>query len=1012
MSTEDCRNDCTPPLSFPRRLFNRPGLSHIDFRIGNYADIREALLRRLDQSATLSAWTHRGADDPGIALLEGAAILGDILTFYQELYANEAYLRTALWRESIGDLVRLLGYRLSPGLGGQATFAFELKGAKAVSVPKNFPLKAEVTGLSKPADFETSDALTAYPWLSRFNLFRPLLWPDVTPATSEFYIETPDQRATPVELKRGDRLLLGDAASSDPSRLDNAEVVIVDSTRVLHGVTLVKIKGSLRRSTNAPGLAAFKLGRTFRHFGHNGPQKKVIPPPTVTARSTTLATTIQPPAMRVELDPVPIPAHPPVQPPELTVEPDELTIVADVAKVPPLTITPAVTLTSGPRPTGLTSATVTIRPPSVTVLPPPVPVPSPTEKIQPPPATVRPPLLPIPPALLTTTTDIPPPTEVSINFFRWLNRPANPLESVWSIIEPNLDMKEFPLDAEVQDLPAGVPLVAQFTAYINASRTQKEERTLVRTIASVKPIYMTWGLLTSNTSLVTLKETIETPPLTVYLYADIREFQLHETLSPQLTLKAEPQEAPLTSGNELLFFGTDSEAQDLKGRRLFFEPPGKEAFTATVISVETEPAPLLEPRPRVRAVVLSRKSGLTFTYADFPNEKPTVNVFGNLADATQGKTEAETALGGGDSRQVFQLFKVPKSPLTYLLATGNTPPETPELEIYVNERRWQLVPTFFGHKYDEEIYIVREDAAGDSWVQFGDGKTGARLPSGIRNVTAKFRTGTGAYGALKPGTKVQGGARLEKLDKIQMPGVAAGGSTPEDGDNAREAAPGKIQSLGRLVSLKDFESETLAISGVVRASSSWELEENVATVFVTVLMETGREEEIATVQQVLAGYNICRGPQRFPVRVREGRLLYVSVDVTYGLAPTYRAEVVTAAIKQALGASNLTPAAARGLFHVRGRRFGQNEYATTVEGAVQNVAGVLWAQVNDFTLLGEAFAPPFDPAGLAVDPATLPLPATKTPNDKIACDSLHMLALHSRHLVVNVAVETNTEVCG
>ena len=50
---------------------------HINFRIGNYADIREALLRNLDKDPTLSAWTYRGADDPGIALLEGAAILGD-----------------------------------------------------------------------------------------------------------------------------------------------------------------------------------------------------------------------------------------------------------------------------------------------------------------------------------------------------------------------------------------------------------------------------------------------------------------------------------------------------------------------------------------------------------------------------------------------------------------------------------------------------------------------------------------------------------------------------------------------------------------------------------------------------------------------------------------------------------------------------------------------------------------------------------------------------------------------
>ena len=189
----DCRNDCLEPLRFPVDIFNRPALPHIKYRIGSYAEIREALLRNLDKTPSLSHWTHRGADDPGIALLEGAAILGDILTFYQELYANEAFLRTAEWRESISDLVRLLGYRLSPGLGGNATFAFEIKGEQPVTVPAGFPVKAEVAGLSKPADFETTEQIIAYPWLSNFHLYRGLFTPNIEHQTTEFYIFSPDQ---------------------------------------------------------------------------------------------------------------------------------------------------------------------------------------------------------------------------------------------------------------------------------------------------------------------------------------------------------------------------------------------------------------------------------------------------------------------------------------------------------------------------------------------------------------------------------------------------------------------------------------------------------------------------------------------------------------------------------------------------------------------------------------------------------------------------------------------------
>ena len=108
-----CNPLITDPFVFPRRADNRPGLPRIAYRIGRYADFVEAMTRGIDAAPELAGWTHRLPDDPGIALLEGAAILGDILSFYQEHYANEAYLRTAAWRES----VRRTGaaHRLSPG---------------------------------------------------------------------------------------------------------------------------------------------------------------------------------------------------------------------------------------------------------------------------------------------------------------------------------------------------------------------------------------------------------------------------------------------------------------------------------------------------------------------------------------------------------------------------------------------------------------------------------------------------------------------------------------------------------------------------------------------------------------------------------------------------------------------------------------------------------------------------------------------------------------------------------
>ena len=104
-----CVHDCPAAPVFPARIDNRPALDQVGYRVGDYARFRGHLLALIDQSRALEGWTHRRADDPGIALLECGAIAGEILAFYQELYANEAYLRTARWRESVARLVALGG---------------------------------------------------------------------------------------------------------------------------------------------------------------------------------------------------------------------------------------------------------------------------------------------------------------------------------------------------------------------------------------------------------------------------------------------------------------------------------------------------------------------------------------------------------------------------------------------------------------------------------------------------------------------------------------------------------------------------------------------------------------------------------------------------------------------------------------------------------------------------------------------------------------------------------------
>jgi hypothetical protein len=889
--TLDCRNDCVEPLRFPKRPNNRPGLRHIDYRIGTYSDFREAMLRALDKDQVLEAWTHRTPDDPGIAILESAAILGDILTFYQELYANEAYLSTAVQRDSISDLVRLLGYRLAPGLGGTGTFAFGVKSPTPnaqsltpITIPAGFVVKAQVGTSTKPLDFQTSEEITAYPFLSRFTLYRRRNAPGpITAGLNTLEIQDVGGAADvesigALNLQKGDRLMIvPDASMFDVpgagfTSQQNAEMLIVSKVEKVLDRTIVHFEGKL--SQNWPTfVTAYKLGRTFKHFGHSAPNK-------------------------------------------LTKLSGSSAVQTDTSYFRPI---------ADFTPSGTDAA-----------------------------------------------------------FY------------------PTLAATDLPLDQAVNDLAGGASVIVEALTFIVFFLFAFPiPAVVVKTIQSSSGDSITWGNLTGATTVLHLDSKLVLNDSLGDVGSDIRKFRIHETKSPPITLRA-PSAWPgaaVTDGN-LAFYGTYDQAVALAERKVMLVGPDGVSQEQSIATKATDLSLAGKDtiHPWLWPVTLNKKPD-KLQRADFDEAKPGVVFYGNLADATQGKPERDAILGNGDSRQTFQTFKLPKAPVTYLESPGSTPPEAPELQIYVGNKQWKRVPSLFGHKPEEEIYIVREDADNNSWAQFGDGKTGARLPSGVDNILAKYRTGTGAFGPLKEETTVQLAGRVPRLEKGWLPGIISGGADPESGDNAREAAPAKVQSLDRLVSLRDIEAETLAIAGVDKASARWDLTDNIPTIQVIVLMETGREGELKSVQDILTASNRCRGPQRFPIVALKGSRQFIYIDLQFAPMPGWLQDPVREAIKAAIGESGETGIdGSHGLLGIHDRRFSEPEYATRIEGIVQDVESVSWCRV---TGLGFVIPDPADPTN--PDPATMTVPDLRPPAvAKVPCGPTQILALYKAHLTLNL----------
>ena len=189
----------------------------------------------------------------------------------------------------------------------------------------------------------------------------------------------------------------------------------------------------------------------------------------------------------------------------------------------------------------------------------------------------------------------------------------------------------------------------------------------------------------------------------------------------------------------------------------------------------------------------------------------TAAVLVNVVRATHGETVGEI-LGSGNGGQPWQQFTLRQGPLTYVnAATANGGAST--LEIQANGLLWSEVPSFIDAGPNDRVFTTAPDANGQTVVQFGDGGTGARLPSGVNNVRAIYRKGSGAVGNVLAGQLTLLGSRPAGVRAVTNPLPAADGVDPEARDDARRNAPMTALTLDRVVSLRDHADFARAYSG-------------------------------------------------------------------------------------------------------------------------------------------------------------------------------------------------------
>lgn len=317
-----------------------------------------------------------------------------------------------------------------------------------------------------------------------------------------------------------------------------------------------------------------------------------------------------------------------------------------------------------------------------------------------------------------------------------------------------------------------------------------------------------------------------------------------------------------------------------------------------------------------------------------PLRRDSVVVHANVALASHGDSVSQV-LGNGSASLPFQRLELKQLPLTYR-AADNELGAAAELTVRVNDVAWRERATMYGATPAERAYTLDTDEHGRQFIVFGDGTRGARLPSGSNNIRAAYRKGLGVAGNVAAGALTQLMSRPLGLKSVSNPIDAQGGTDPEPADRARRSLPLFTRTLGRAVSVLDYEDFASAYSGIAKAQAQVLSPAAGATVAITLAAPDGAPLTAASpVWQHLLNALQDSGDPHVAVRLLSATQSHFRIGLRVKRDPDYAAKTVLAAVQAAL----------RAAFSFDARALGQPVQQSEVIAVAQAVPGVVAVDV-------------------------------------------------------------------
>ena len=876
----------------PVRIDNPPGQSAIAYRAGVHASFKDSMLARLS-SADLPALAGLGGREDAdftIALCDALATTLDVLTFYQERIANENFLRTATERRSIHELARLIGYQLAPGVAASTYLAFTLQevpgnpqlAAEPVTVPVGSKVQSVPGPGQQPQTFETVEAVEARAEWNAIPVQRAVNWqPDYT--DHGLWLD-----GVGSGLQAGDVIVIVGRERFGNSQSDHWDVRVLTGVEEDRNQQLTRLSwenglgfSSYGEDPGSVNASVFVLRQRAALFGHNAPDPRLM----FSARN--------PPSTGLTTGSVSVGD---LQWADFAIPDTGIDLDNAHPKITPGSWFVLASNHGFGHPSGLTGYVQLYRAQMVSF---------PSRRDY---------------GLAGKVTRLSPDTDNLLNVFGADLRRC----SVFAQSEP----------LTVAARPLGYPL------YGNEIRLARPEpdiapgrvlavsgkRARIRLRKGASDVQMALDDGTSLTISQGLSLRINTPPE-------------QPSGGGQWVALPPAQFGALLNGHAYGQIRVGLLHRDGRTGVLAIDASAIEMASAQPDDEPVQEVAIIKKLPTAVSVVAGLASLTLAAPLRYCYDRDTARVNANVARATHGETVAEV-LGNGDARVANQGFALRQSPVTFVSA--NTPSgRQSTLQLRANDLLWTQADSLYAQDANAKAYELVIDDQAHAFVRFGDGTEGARLPSGDHNIRATYRKGLGLAGNVAAGKLTNLLSRPLGVTGASNPAAASGGEDPETASQARANAPLTVLTLGRAVSIRDYQDFARAFAGIAKAHALWIPSGPSRGVFLTVAGENGATVEADSdtfryLQTALQSY----GDPLVPLRIASYRDARFGARLAVKVAADADAGLVLPAIAQRLGEA----------FGFAVRSFGQGVSADEVAAIAQAVAGVEAVQVADLYL--------------------------------------------------------------